>query len=151
VNLSDLLTGAATIYGEARGSTHEDRVAVAHTILNRTKARSWYGRGMEPFPDHSISAVCRKPQQFSCWNLNDPNYPKLAGFIAEPDKATADKSFRGCMRALLDAVDSIEPDPTEGATHYLTTSLHKSGKAPAWSKRDDYIEVGAHRFFTGIK
>jgi N-acetylmuramoyl-L-alanine amidase len=72
MNLSDLLTGAATIYGEARGSTQEDRVAVAHTILNRTKAKSWYGKAVSPHPDHSISAICLKPMQFSCWNKNDP-------------------------------------------------------------------------------
>ncbi len=145
--MQDLFIGAATIYGEARGSSQDDRSAVAHAILNRCKARKWWGiaQGYEP---HSISAVCRKPMQFSCWNANDPNAPVLARILENPP--AGDRVWRACLRAMLDAVDGVSLDATEGATHYLTVALHKTDKAPTWSKRNDYVEVGSHRFFSGV-
>lgn len=153
MNLSaaDILVGALTIYGEARGDTQEGRAAVAHTILNRCKARKWWGKDVSGVAeDHSISAVCLKPMQFSCWNKSDPNFDKLIHMEQLGWLNMSDKAFRSCLKALLDAVDAFVSDHTQGSTHYLTTSLHKSGKAPEWSKRGDYIEIGKHRFFKGI-
>ena len=146
--MTDILTGAATIYGEARGCTQAGRDAVAHTILNRCRASAWWG--IAPgYTEHSISAVCRKPWQFSCWNDNDPNAPILAGILASPP--AHDPVWRSCLRAMLDAIDGITEDETNGATHYLTVALHKSVGAPPWSKRNDYVQIGAHRFFAGVK
>ena len=144
---ADIITGAATIYGEARGSTQADRLAVAHAILNRCRAQRWYGV-TAGYPAHSIAAVCRKPWQFSCWNANDPNCSQLLAILDAPPYSML--SFRECLRAMLDAVDGARPDETDGATHYLTTALHTSGKGPDWSNRTDYVQVGAHRFFRGV-
>jgi N-acetylmuramoyl-L-alanine amidase len=146
----DLLIGALTLYGEARGDTQEGRVAVAHTILNRCKAQKWWGKSTTGHPDHSIAAVCKKPSQFSCWNKSDPNYELLTGMEEDGvEFAILDKHFRGCLKALIDALDGFAIDQTQGCTHYLTTSLHRSGKAPDWSK-GLYAEFGKHRFFKGI-
>jgi N-acetylmuramoyl-L-alanine amidase len=149
---TDILVGALTIYGEARGDTQEGKVAVAHTIVNRCKAQKWWGKGYGDNPDHSIATVCLKPSQFSCWNDGDPNKKTLFDRRAEGfDLNIADKDFRACLKALIDAVDGFTVDHTKGSTHYLTTKLHASGKGPEWAKRGDYIEIGAHRFFRGIE
>lgn len=151
---ADILVGALTIYGEARGDTQEGKNAVAHTILNRCKAKKWWGKGVgEPgeHVDHSIDAVCLKPSQFSCWNIMDPNWKVLSGMHRDGlAKITTNKDFRACLKALIDAVDGFTLDHTKGCTHYLTTQLHESGKGPEWAKRGDYIEIGKHRFFRGI-
>jgi N-acetylmuramoyl-L-alanine amidase len=149
----DILIGALTVYGEARGDTQEGKVALAHTILNRANAKKWWGKGNgEDIQDHTVKAVCFKDKQFSCWNLTDPNEKTLLKmYRAGLSHSITDKSFRACLKALIDAVDGFAVDHTKGATHYLTTSLHQSGKAPEWSKRGDYIEIGAHRFFRGVE
>ena len=152
VSDTDILVGALTVWGEARGDTQEGRTAVAHTILNRCKAQSWYGKGNgEDLKDHTISAVCLKPMQFSCWNEKDPNRKTLTKMLSAGWSSIAYKDFRACLKALTDALDGFAKDQTAGATHYLTTTLHNTSKAPEWSKRGDYIEIGAHRFFKGVK
>jgi len=153
MNLSDtdILVGALTIYGEARGDTQEGRTAVAHTILNRCKAKKWWGKGVSGHQDHSIAAVCLKPSQFSCWNKSDPNAESLTAMLSDGwESAIVEKAFRSCLKALLDALDGHASDKTAGCTHYLTTALHVSGKGPEWARRGDYIETGKHRFFKGI-
>jgi N-acetylmuramoyl-L-alanine amidase len=147
----DILVGALTIHGEARGCTQEGRAAIAHTILNRCAEKKWWGKSVAGYPDHSIAAVCLKPFQFSCWNANDPNSTLLDKLRDEYRKAIQDKTCRASLKALIDALDGFAFDHTHGSTHYLTIALHKSGKAPEWSKRGDYIEIGAHRFFRGIE
>lgn len=154
MNLSDvdILIGALTIHGEARGCTQEGRTAIAHTIINRCKAKSWWGKGVKGYLDHSVAAVCMKPFQFSCWNANDPNSQMLEKLQEEYRKAIQDKDCRASLKALIDAADGYVEDMTSGATHYLTSWLHCSGRAPAWaSGKTDFIEIGAHRFFSGIR
>lgn len=148
----DILVGALTVDGEARGSTQEDRVAIAHCLLNRMKAKKWWGKGVEAYADHSMAAVCLKPKQFSCWNAGDPNSTRLHRLRAEYRNAIQQKSCRASLKAVIDAADGWAPDPTNGATHYLTTEYHISPKlCPKWAKgRTDYIEIGAHRFFAGV-
>lgn len=148
----DILIGSLTIHGEARGCTQEGRTAIAHTILNRAKAKAWWGIGVTGFMDHTVSAVCLKPYQFSCWNPKDPNSQLLLALQEKYSEAIEKKSCRASLKALIDAADGYVYDMTGGATHYLTTTLHKSNRAPDWAKgRDNYIEIGAHRFFTGVR
>lgn len=146
----DILIGALTIDGEARGESQEGRVAVAHSILNRCAARKWWGQKVSGYPDHSIAAVCLKPMQYSCWNTGDPNSVRLRNLRIMYREAIQDKGCRASLKALIDAMDGFEPDQTLGSTHYLTMRLHESGKAPAWSKDADWIQIGKHRFFKGI-
>jgi N-acetylmuramoyl-L-alanine amidase len=147
----DILVGALTIHGEARGCTQEGRTAVAHTLINRAKARSWWGKGVEGLPDHSIAAVCLKPWQFSCWNKNDPNADLLQKLRADYREAIQQKTCRAALKALIDALDGYAPDATNGATHYLTTRLYMSPRCPVWAYGMPYIEIGAHRFIKGVK
>jgi N-acetylmuramoyl-L-alanine amidase len=151
VSDTDILVATLTIHGEARGCTQEGRTAIAHCILNRAKAKAWWGRGT-PYPDHSVTAVCLKPFQFSCWNNNDPNRSMLKQLEADYRGAIQQKTCRAALKAFIDALDGYVADPTGGATHYLTTRLHQSPRCPAWAAgNQNFVEIGAHRFFAGIK
>jgi N-acetylmuramoyl-L-alanine amidase len=57
---------ARTIMGEARGEANQGKAAVGWVISNRVSAGTWYSG--------SVFEVCRKPYQFSCWNVGDPNF-----------------------------------------------------------------------------
>ena len=148
----DILIGALTIHGEARGCTQDGRTAIAHCLLNRMKAKAWFGKDVTGHADHSMGAICLKAWQFSCWNASDPNSTMLETLQSDYRHAIQQKTCRAALKALIDALDGHAPDKTGGATHYLTTALHKSARCPAWAKGSTkFIEIGAHRFFAGIK
>lgn len=137
-------TLARTMWGEARGEpdARAGMGAVAHVVINRVAARSWWGR--------DVTAVCRKHAQFSCWNAGDPNLPQLRAVT------TADASFRLALevaRELL-ALEARDPrerariDPTGGATHYLARSL---GQWPEWARGQPVnVAIGNHLFFRNV-
>ena len=41
ISAQDLDTAARTVYGEARGESFEGKVAVAHSIINRSAVGGW--------------------------------------------------------------------------------------------------------------
>jgi len=131
-------TLARTLWGEARGEPVRGIEAVAAVIVNRVRlARArggfWWG--------DNVVAVCRKPFQFSCWNKDDPNRPKL------PAVTEADPAFAVCLRIARRAVSGALPDPTGGCTHYHSRRVH-----PAWA-RDAVprVEIGTHLFYDDVE
>jgi hypothetical protein len=94
MRFDDLSVMARTVFGEARGEPYQGRLAVAHVILNRVRAGGWFGA--------SVSEVCLKRWQFSCWNPGDPNRARL--FQVELD----DRDLLDCSRACLEAVSGSE-------------------------------------------
>lgn len=129
-------TLARTIYGEARSEGYQGMLAVGWVVRNRADAPSWWGK--------SVSEVCRKRLQFSCWNEDDPNLPLLKAATLE------DPAFRTAYRAALGAYDRAEKDPTNGATHYVTTAKPSFAKTwpPSWTlSMVPRGTVGAHMFY----
>ena len=129
--LEDVLIGARTIYGEARGEPYEGMKAVAHVLINR-----W--RFKQGDRDHSIAAAALRWLQFSAWNENDPNRERLqAANLGDP-------KFRLALRAMLEAVD--EKDLTLGARHYHATTI-----SPKWSAGHiPCVVIGNHAFFNTV-
>lgn len=125
---------ARTIWGEARGQVKEGMEAVASVVLNRVaiaRERGGYWWGSD------IVQVCQKPFQFSCWNANDPNRPKL---LAVDDKNI---HFATCKRIARRAVYGCLQDHTSGATHY-----HAYYVSPYWAKGvEPTITIGDHIFY----
>mgnify|MGYP004457425313 CR=1 FL=1 len=155
VRAIDILIAALTIYGEARGCSQHGRLAVAHTIINRAKEREYWGMARSTgHPDHSLAAVCLRAWQYSVWNESDPNRLKLEALREEYERAIEDIHCRNSLKALIDALDGHEPDPTDGATHYLTQQAHEKAlrsDRDHWSKgRDYHLQIGSHRFFKGV-
>ena len=121
---------AKTIFGEARGESRKGQIAVACCIINRFKSKKW-------FSSKTISGVCQKPWQFSCWNKNDPNSQKIANLTFP----TYSKYFSVIKEAELE-------DITNGATHYYAPKLIK---CPKWAVgKKPCAEIEGHLFFNDI-
>lgn len=130
-NQNDLDTLTRTIYGEARGESREGKIAVGWVIRNRA-SRSAFATSLVGQPG-AIARVCRAPWQFSCWNADDPNLPKLL------DMKTTGSDEEIVAMAVL----GTTPDPTIGADHYHTISI-KPYWAPYMRKT---VTIGNHVFY----
>ena len=128
----DIHVLARTLYGEARGEKLEGMEAVAWVILNRAK------RGPPRFPN-TITAVCKQPMQFTCWNRGDPN-AKLCAAVTE-----ADPYYALALYAASGVLTGNVPDPTRGSDHYHTVGMTPY---PGWaSKMQLQAIIGQHRFY----
>ena len=130
----DCLTLAKTVWGEARGEDWIGQVQVAHVVINRLRARKWYG--------NTITEVCLKPFQFSCWNANDPNRLLL------DDLTLNDCAFQLAMNAALQVIQGISFPCGDGTeTHYYRVG----SPVPKWAigKRPSFT-IGRHCFFSDI-
>ena len=121
---------ARTLWGEARGEGRIGMQAVAGCILNRAAHPRWWG--------NDALSVCVAPWQFSCWNANDPNLPKmLAVTEADPEFAVALDLARVALQGGLQ-------DITEGADSYYDIRM---SAAPSWAERAaPTVVIGHHRF-----
>lgn len=129
---------ARTLWGEARGESVRGKEAVAAVVVNRVRhARAgramWWGR--------TISDVCLKPDQFSCWSNPSGGCPDA--MVVVP----GDPCLAVCVRIARRAVAGVLEDPTGGATCYHARSVH-----PRWAwSRIPSAEVGEHIFYTIVE
>ncbi|MBX3487589.1 MAG: cell wall hydrolase [Candidatus Paracaedibacteraceae bacterium] len=135
--MNDIHILARTIYGEARGEYYRldgglaSLIAIGNVVKNRLKQKTWYGS--------SISEVCQKPYQFSCWNPNDPNLRLITTTITDP-------LFDQCMVVAQMILEDRWPDLTKGCDHYHATTLDS---LPAWTlKTKPVLKIGRHMFYT---
>lgn len=129
-------TLARTLWGEARGESLLGLRAVAGVVINRTTHPRirWWGR--------TIVGVCRAGKQFSCWNADDGNYPRLMRVT------TADDKFRLCLQVATEALDGrLEAERMQhNATHY-----HNKTVTPYWIKgKLPCADIGGHLFYNNI-
>ena len=128
-SLLELDVVARTLYGEARNVDLMGLVAVAWVIRTRVAIGGWWG--------DTLTGVCRKPKQFSCWNEGDPNRTKVVG------ARLGDPSFhRCCAVATLVLLGEYE-DPTHRATHYYNPDVVTPGWAEAM---ETTVVIGRHQF-----
>ncbi|WP_133717117.1 cell wall hydrolase [Methylocaldum gracile] len=134
-SVEEIDTLARTLYGEARGEGILGMSAVAAVIMNRARKRRadggpyWWGDG--------IIGVCMKPQQFSCWNPDDPNRAKLLN-VTERDPLFAQARVIAHI-----ASAGWLADPTGGADHY-----HASSILPKWAVGIEMTaKIGRHVFY----
>lgn len=120
---------ARTLWGEARGEGIAGMAAVAGVIANRAHNPRWWGK--------DAKGVCLKPWQFSCWNTDDPNRPKLLAVTG------ADPLFAAALALADEVLAGRLRDVTNTADHY-----HTRGVAPRWSAgKTPVAAIGTHRFF----
>jgi N-acetylmuramoyl-L-alanine amidase len=137
MNEQDIDILARTIYGEARGEYScldggmASLMAVANVIMNRLKRPLLYGK--------TISEVCQKPRQFSCWNAHDPNRVLIM------QKHITDPLFPICSHVAVKVANSDWPDITKGSDHYHVTYLHPK---PPWVRRCiPRVRLARHIFY----
>jgi len=105
---------ARTLWGEARSQGETGMHAVCNVIQNRAKNPGWWGK--------DLRSVCLTPEQFSCWNTNDPQAAKMRGPID-------DAAFAIATTLAKKAVAETLPDLTRGADHYFAETI----ATPAWA------------------
>lgn len=144
IGLIDIV--AKTIYGEARGAGVIDKIAVGAVIRERVLRPGWWGDSWE--------TVCLAPYQFSCWNEDDPNRPKL-------DLAYSDdhRTFLNCLTVAEYVInhfndrDAAQIFGNSGPfpTHYHDLSIDYP---KAWGSEKKIIAVkwkSIFKFYAGIK
>ena len=99
-------------------------------IVNRWQSKRW-------FAGTTIASTAMKAKQFSCWNDNDPNRPKMCD--------ATDDELKECQAAAMAAILGTVADPTEGCTHYLGPNAIAD-----WADRPHDVAIGRHRFWRNI-
>lgn len=124
---------ARTLWAEARGEGEFGMNAVAHVILNRFKAKKWYSAP-------TVAGVCLKDRQFSSWNECDKTRQAMADCpVGDPILEKA--------RTIVASLE-VTDDPTEGATHYFSTTLVQP---PNWAGSATFtVQIGKHKFFKDV-
>jgi cell wall hydrolase len=145
---NDLAVLARTAYGEARGQPDVGILAVCCVACNRAVAAARYverhGRRHPLFGDGTVASACTMPWQFSCWNANDPNLPKLLELDLAGEQAAPFVRIAGA------AIAKTCPDPTMGATNYHTLMAPMDGVdwPPSWAaEMQQTTVIGAHVFY----
>ncbi len=138
--LSEKQIMAITIYGEARGESTEGKIAVGSVILERVDHRDWDGK--------TIHEVCLKPWQFSCFNLNDPNWEKLLYIAGHWDSAIfVNPSLNDCYCIASGMIDGYILRTKEIAESHATQYL-VIGCDTAWEKKMKKVAtIGRHEFY----
>ncbi len=115
---------ARMIFGEARGCSQNERIAVGYTAVNRLQRPRRFGRNLHD--------VILRPWQYSCFNRNDPNRAQLM----DPQQYDI-RSFEECLEAARGILSQTYHDQTQGATHYFNPRLAN----PSWASR--MIRIGS--------
>ncbi len=129
---------ALLIWGEARGESVAGQIAVACVVRNRVLRSG-----------HDWIAVCLAPKQFSCFNADDPNYPKI---LRAADVLMTGELTPELAQALWISEGVIAGhviDNTHGSQNYLATDLLQSEHAPRWAlDRPILARIDNHSFLT---
>jgi len=115
--LSDIEILAKTIYGENRSSGAHGMANVASVVLNRVNSGiNWWG--------NTIRTVCLCPWQFSTWNADDPNRPKIMA------ATQSDLDYSTAIGIAMEAFAGTLPDSVNAATSYFARSM---ATPPKWA------------------
>lgn len=101
---------ARLIFGEDRNQSQEAKEWVGWSVINRTKAKSWW-------PDN-IHDVILQAGQYDSFDLYDKNFPKIINPTNFKDINDLEKkSWYECYKVAQDIVSARIPNPTT-ATHF---------------------------------
>jgi len=136
VTLEDVMICARTIYGEGRGGSYNGMKAIAHVFINRVNLKIGDA-------DDDLASTALRHRQFSAWNEDDPNRPKMRATNVN------NSDFRRCLRAMLEALD--EPDFTNDARHYMTVARRIEGWPRSWgAEHEPCFAVDDHLFYNNV-
>ncbi|MGB5217102.1 MAG: cell wall hydrolase [Smithella sp.] len=139
---------AITLWAETRGEPRDGKIAVASVIIERVNHRDWDG--------HTVQEVCLWPKQFSCFNPDDPQRPKLVNMAQNFGASIlVDVQFEICYEIASGILGNTIPrDPDIVRWHccqYLNpvTAAKTRAKWLAAGMKSLKV-VGNHEFFIGI-
>lgn len=117
-NSYEIVLLALTIYREARGESHDAKICVAHTVMNRVRKPGWWG--------HDIVSVLTKKWQYS--SITDPHDTQLTVWPKADDAV-----FEECLTVASYVVGGIYNSPLKGIDSYYDDSLQGEAR-PKWAK-----------------
>ena len=120
-----------TIWGETRGEDQRGRMAVVHVILNRKYRENPFFKKSK-----SISQLCLKKYQFSCW-LDKWKMNHIKN----------DDTYKEIKQTVNDAIALYENgiDYSNGALFYYSDIMRRP---PAWTKDYEQVnKIGLHNFY----
>lgn len=134
-------TAARTLVQEVRGEPMDGRKAVAHTLWNRLDSGRWGA---------DLAAVCLSRSQFSGWGpVNVGSAQEVENFRYSTGLADDAPEVVGMISVLLAARG--EPDPTNGATHYLRDGT-KLPPGSDWTIGAVFCgKFGTQLFYRGVR
>jgi hypothetical protein len=125
---------AKAIYGEARGCSNDERIAVAYTAINRTHDGILYnGEG-------NLKKVLLYPKQYKCFSERNENTKKLA--YPQKDEPAV---YQECLGLSRDILAGKYKDPTGGANMYF--KKEPKFKNPEKVKKIGKIGDSKHIFY----
>jgi len=110
---------ARLIFGEASGEPREAKIWAAWSVINRTKANSWWPK--------TIQGVILQKEQYYPFRLGDPNFNKVAdpfNFKKVVDEKTR-KSWYECYEVASDVISGKISNPTT-ATHFVAGEKNRA-------------------------
>lgn len=120
---------ARIAWGEARGEPKGGMQAVINVMANRKD---------DPRYPNSLAAVARQRWQFTAFNKDDPNRPKLEAVLED------DPQYKRAKRLATFAELGILWDLTDGATHYHSNIIDR----PKYlDEAEVTITIGHHVFY----
>lgn len=125
---------AGTAWGENRSGGVAGMQSVCNVIMNRANHPRWWGK--------TPLSVCLEPEQFSCWNSDDPNRAKI---MAVPP---TDTDFAVALGLARQAIAGTLRDITAGADSYYDVSM---AKQPSWAARAAFCTVVAGQAFYRVE
>ena len=141
--LSEADALGVVIWGEARAETPDGQIAVGQVILARLRTGRW---------GHTVPEVVTARAQFSClwpWGGGENHARVRELALALHDGVRVDSaSWRQCRWIAAGLLaGNVTRDLVHDATHYLTTALLKSGKAPVWALTMGVTAIVGHHTF----
>jgi len=121
---------ACTLIGEARGEPIEGQIGVGFVIRNRAIADK-----------KSYRDICLAPKQFSCWNINDPNFKLITKVLSDLDQGNTidDPYFRQSIAIARCIQEEDFLDNTKGAKNYVTKDRWKLADTRKDEQLDGWI------------
>lgn len=125
---------AMLLFGEARGQDNNCRLAVANIVRNRVLAGRYGG--------NTWPGVILQPKQFSCFNPQDVNRPKLL----KPLDWAKPEVWGECLDIAQTILYGTAHDNTKRSTHYHDKSM--DFRPPFWAKVYTHtLDIGDLRFY----
>lgn len=125
---ADLAFLALTLWREARGESRDAKIAVAHSIINRTLSPSW--------GDTIMSVLFQRLQYSSLTHSLDP---QLSVWPKE-----SDASWDECLQIAHDVLEGTIQSNIDKADSYHDTSI----QPPNWASPQSFIkQIGKLRFY----
>ena len=119
---------ALCLWREARGESHDAKIAVAYSIMTRLASPSW---------GNSVHSVLFQRLQYSSLTYKDD--PQLTTWPSDTDP-----SWEECMSVADTVLHRRVPNPIDGADSYHDTSI----KPPSWGTPERFVkQIGRLMFY----